>query len=76
MAFFTIFLMLNFLIPITLNIVMDGIKAFSGLFLSMDRKLYDHTIKKWCGIMNTSVLEELGVIDCILTDKTGTLTAN
>ena len=49
--------MLNFLIPITLNIVMDGIKAFSGLFLSMDKKMYDPLTKKWCGILNTSVLE-------------------
>lgn len=76
LTFFTIFLMLNFLIPITLNIVIDGIKAFSGLFLYMDRKFYDKNTKKKCGVLNTSVLEELGVVDCILTDKTGTLTAN
>ena len=49
--------MLNFLIPITLNIVIDAIKAFSGLFLSMDRKMYDSLTKKWCSILNTSVVE-------------------
>jgi phospholipid-translocating ATPase len=68
--------MLNFLIPITLNIVIEGVKTFSGLFLTFDRKLYDPTIKKECGVLNTSIIEELGVVDCVLTDKTGTLTAN
>lgn len=76
LIFFTIFLMLNFLIPITLNIVIEGVKTFSGLFLTFDRKLYDPTIKKECGVLNTSIIEELGVVDCVLTDKTGTLTAN
>ncbi len=68
--------MLNFLIPITLNIVIEGIKTFSGIFLSIDKKLYDPSIKKECGVLNTSIIEELGVVDCVLTDKTGTLTAN
>lgn len=76
LIFFTIFLMLNFLIPITLNIVIEGVKTFSGLFLTFDRKLYDTIIKKECGVLNTSIIEELGVVDCVLTDKTGTLTAN
>jgi P-type E1-E2 ATPase len=56
--------------------VIEGIKTFSGIFLSFDRKLYDSTIKKECGVLNTSIIEELGVVDCVLTDKTGTLTAN
>ncbi len=68
--------MLNFLIPITLNMIIDGIKTFLGIFLSFDRKLYDPFTKRDAGVLNTSVLEELGVIDCVLTDKTGTLTAN
>lgn len=68
--------MLNFLIPITLNIVIEGVKTFSGIFLTFDRKMYDSAIKKECGVLNTSIIEELGVVDCILTDKTGTLTAN
>ena len=68
--------MLNFLIPITLNIVIEGVKTFSGLFLSYDRKMYDPAIKRECGVLNTSIIEELGLVDCVLTDKTGTLTAN
>lgn len=74
--FFTIFLLLNFLIPITLNILIEGIKTFSAIFLSCDLKLYDKTIKKHCGVLNSSIVEQLGSVDCILTDKTGTLTSN
>ena len=68
--------MLNFLIPITLNMIIDGIKTFLGIFLSFDRKLYDPFTNREVGVLNTSVLEELGVIDAVITDKTGTLTAN
>ncbi len=56
LIFFTIFLMLNFLIPITLNIVIEGVKTFSGIFLTFDRKLYDPTIKKKCGVLSTSII--------------------
>jgi len=49
---------------------------FSGIFLSFDRKMYDEETNKYCGILNTSIIEELGVVDYVLTDKTGTLTAN
>jgi phospholipid-translocating ATPase len=42
----------------------------------MDNKLYDKKINRHCGVLNASIVEELGVVDCILTDKTGTLTAN
>ena len=27
-------------------------------------------------MLNSSIVEQLGLIDCVLTDKTGTLTAN
>ena len=39
--FFTIFLLLNFLIPISLNILIEGIKTFSTIFLTYDAKMYD-----------------------------------
>lgn len=74
--FFTIFLLLNFLIPITLNILIEGIKSFSALFLYLDRKMYDRSLRHHCGVLNSSIIEQLGLVDCVLTDKTGTLTAN
>jgi magnesium-transporting ATPase (P-type) len=55
---------------------MEAVKTFSGVFLSMDKKLEDKKTESTCGVLNCSLIEELGVIDFILTDKTGTLTAN
>lgn len=74
--FLTVFFLLNFLIPISLVILMEGIKTFSGIFLSADKKMLDPASNTECGVLNSSILEELGVVDYVLTDKTGTLTAN
>lgn len=41
LMFFTALLLFNFLIPIALNILLEGIKVFIALFLWLDRKLYD-----------------------------------
>lgn len=68
--------MLNFLIPISLIILIEGIKTFSGIFLSVDHKFEDKDTDSSCGVLNSSILEELGVVSYVLTDKTGTLTAN
>lgn len=68
--------MFNFLIPISLVILIEGIKTFSGIFLWVDKKMDDPITNTSCGVLNSSILEELGVVDYVLTDKTGTLTAN
>lgn len=38
--------------------------------------MYYASIDKRCNVNNFSIIEELGKIDYVLTDKTGTLTAN
>lgn len=74
--FLSVFILLNFLIPISLVIFIEGIKTFLGIFLSADDKMKDADTKSCCGVLNSSILEELGVVSYVLTDKTGTLTAN
>ena len=74
--FFSSFLLLTFLIPISLNVSIEIIKGFLGIFLSFDNHMYHAVTEKRCSVNNVSILEELGQIDYVLTDKTGTLTAN
>jgi len=40
-----------------LNILIEGIKMFSGVFLSFDSKMYYEPIKKYCGVLNASIVE-------------------
>lgn len=60
----------------SLNISIEVIKGFLGIFLGFDDKMYCEAIDQKCGVNNVSILDELGKVDYILTDKTGTLTAN
>jgi P-type E1-E2 ATPase len=76
LIYFSSFLLLTFLIPISLNVSIEAIKAFLGVFLGFDDKMYHKPIDKRCQVFNISIIEELGQIDFVLTDKTGTLTAN
>ena len=74
--FLSVFILLNYLIPISLVIFIEGIKTFLAIFLSADDKMKDSATNSCCGVLNSSILEELGVVSYLLTDKTGTLTAN
>ena len=38
--------------------------------------MYYEPNNQYCSTLNMSIIEELGVVDYVLTDKTGTLTAN
>lgn len=76
LIFLSSFLLLTFLIPVSLNVSIEVIKGFLGIFLSFDRKMISTTLNKHCSVNNISILDELGQIDYVLTDKTGTLTAN
>ena len=75
-AFFTYFLLLNTLIPISLIITMEIVKMIQGFFISWDVDLYSKIRKKFAKAKTVSINEELGNVNYIFSDKTGTLTAN
>ena len=74
--FFTYFLLLNTMIPISLIITLELVKLVQGLFISVDIKSYSFTRKKFITTNSVSLNEELGTVDYIFSDKTGTLTCN
>ena len=66
--FFTYLLLLNTMIPISLIITLELVK--------MDAKSYSFHRKKFIKTNSVSLNEELGMVDYIFSDKTGTLTCN
>ena len=73
---FTYIILLNTFIPISLVVTMEIVKVIQGLFMMCDVKGYSHFRKVYIKPNSFTVNEELGLINYIFTDKTGTLTCN
>eukprot|EP01012_Entosiphon_sulcatum_P006218 TRINITY_DN1291_c0_g1_i1.p1 TRINITY_DN1291_c0_g1~~TRINITY_DN1291_c0_g1_i1.p1 ORF type:complete len:1838 (+),score=333.22 TRINITY_DN1291_c0_g1_i1:867-6380(+) len=75
-GFFTFLILFNNLIPISLYVSMELVKFFQGILLELDLKMYDAVREIPAVARTTSLNEELGQIDIVFSDKTGTLTCN
>ena len=76
LSFFTYLLLLNTLIPISLVVTLEIVKVIQGIFITFDTGGYSFTRKKFITTNSVSLNEELGMVDYIFSDKTGTLTCN
>jgi len=74
--YFTYMLLLNTMIPISLIISLEVVKMIQGFFTKFDVELFSHVRQKFAKAGSISLNEELGQVDYIFTDKTGTLTCN
>ena len=74
--FFTYFLLLNTLIPISLIVSIEIIKIIQAIFIGWDILLYSNYRHCFCSVKRFSINEELGNVNFIFADKTGTLTKN
>lgn len=68
--FFKYFLLLSAIIPISMRVNLDFAKLVYKYFIDHDREMTNSLCR------NSNIPEELGRIDYILSDKTGTLTQN
>jgi P-type E1-E2 ATPase len=64
------------MIPISLYVALELVKISQGILIYYDNEIYDITINKPTICRATDLIEELGQVEFIFSDKTGTLTQN
>jgi P-type E1-E2 ATPase len=64
------------LIPISLYVIIEMLKLSQAYLIGKDVQMYDKETEKFGLCRNSDLVEELGQIDFIFSDKTGTLTQN
>ena len=73
---FRYFLLLTTMIPISLLVNLEVVRALQIMFMKCNKGLKSEERDIKCSANNTSINEELGEVNYIMTDKTGTLTKN
>ncbi|KAK1280654.1 putative phospholipid-transporting ATPase 4 [Acorus gramineus] len=66
----------GYLIPISLYVSIETVKFFQAMLINWDLKMYDEVACKSAEARTSNLNEELGQVEMILSDKTGTLTCN
>lgn len=64
------------MLPISLIVTLEIVKVFQSYFIHSDVKMYSTDRDRQAKVASTSIIEELGQVNYIFSDKTGTLTRN
>ncbi|CAN6178170.1 unnamed protein product [Urochloa humidicola] len=72
----TALMLYSYFIPISLYISIEMVKLLQALFINQDIEMYHEESDKPTHARTSNLNEELGMVDTILSDKTGTLTCN
>eukprot|EP00462_Mataza_sp_D1_P001037 CAMPEP_0175093256 /NCGR_PEP_ID=MMETSP0086_2-20121207/2909_1 /TAXON_ID=136419 /ORGANISM="Unknown Unknown, Strain D1" /LENGTH=1538 /DNA_ID=CAMNT_0016366193 /DNA_START=38 /DNA_END=4654 /DNA_ORIENTATION=+ len=75
-AFFSWMILLSQIVPISLIVSMEMVKFAQGKFIQWDADMYHGVINRRTRVNNSTIHEDLGLIDYVFSDKTGTLTQN
>ncbi|KZV57290.1 phospholipid-transporting ATPase 5-like [Dorcoceras hygrometricum] len=66
----------GYLIPISLYVSIEVVKVLQAILINKDLRMYDDETGKAVETRTSNINEELGQVEIILSDKTGTLTCN
>ncbi|KAL6652954.1 hypothetical protein ACP70R_011879 [Stipagrostis hirtigluma subsp. patula] len=69
-------LLCSIMIPISIKVTLDLAKGVYAKFIDWDEQMFDHETSTPAHSANTAISEDLGQVEYILSDKTGTLTEN
>ncbi|KAF7135532.1 hypothetical protein RHSIM_Rhsim08G0235400 [Rhododendron simsii] len=72
----TALILYGYLIPISLYVSIEVVKVLQAMFINKDMQMYDEETGTPAQARTSNLNEELGQVDTILSDKTGTLTCN
>lgn len=74
--FLTGLMLYGYLIPISLYVSIEMVKVLQSIFINQDQDMYFEETNRPARARTSNLNEELGQVDAILSDKTGTLTCN
>mmetsp|Transcript_16015 Transcript_16015/g.24131 ORF Transcript_16015/g.24131 Transcript_16015/m.24131 type:complete len:1238 (+) Transcript_16015:26-3739(+) len=74
--FCAFYVLLSVMVPISLYVSMELVRVGQALLIGVDNRMYDPEDGKFCSARSTTLSEELGQIQYVFSDKTGTLTSN
>ncbi|XP_044317095.1 phospholipid-transporting ATPase IF isoform X2 [Drosophila rhopaloa] len=69
-------ILFNYLIPISLYVTIELQRVIGSWFMEWDLELYEKETDQPCVVNTSNLNEELGQINILFSDKTGTLTKN
>ncbi|PKU73362.1 probable phospholipid-transporting ATPase 4 isoform X1 [Dendrobium catenatum] len=72
----TALILYGYLIPISLYVSIELVKVLQAMFINQDIQMFDEESGNTAQARTSNLNEELGQVDTILSDKTGTLTCN
>ncbi|KAG6475120.1 putative phospholipid-transporting ATPase 9 [Zingiber officinale] len=74
--FLTAMILYTYFVPISLYVSIEIVKVLQTIFINQDIQMYHEESDKPAYARTSNLNEELGQVDTILSDKTGTLTCN
>jgi len=76
LLFLTMMILTGSMIPISLVVSLEMVKLVQALFINHDQDMYNPDNERHCKVFTSTLNEELGQIEFVFSDKTGTLTCN
>ncbi|XP_030620761.1 phospholipid-transporting ATPase 11C [Chanos chanos] len=74
--FLSFMVLFNFIIPVSMYVTVEMQKFLGSFFISWDKDFFDPEIREGALVNTSDLNEELGQVEYVFTDKTGTLTQN